>query len=91
VRRVSRHDTVKPKRYPDAAGVDPAGIVGKRQGLPWETSRSVRTSRTTRSAMGGDGLGGVSRGRSTGSGRTGRAERFMCRENRPDDSMDVEL
>ncbi len=61
---VSRQDTAKPESYLDAAGVDPAGIVGKRQGLPWETSESVRTKRTTSSAMAVDGPGGVSRGHS---------------------------
>ena len=34
-RGVSRRDTVKPESYPDAAGVNPAGTAGKRQGLPW--------------------------------------------------------
>ena len=37
-RGVSRHDTVKPESYPDAAWVNPAGTAGKRRGLPWEAS-----------------------------------------------------
>ena len=39
---MSRPHTAKPESYPDAAGVNPAGIVEKRQGLPWEASGPVR-------------------------------------------------
>ena len=40
-RGVSRHRTVTPESYPDAARVNPAGIEGKRPGLPWEASGPV--------------------------------------------------
>ena len=30
---MSRQDTAKPESYPDAAGVNPAGIAGKMTGL----------------------------------------------------------
>ena len=39
---MSRPSTAKPESYPDAAGVNPAEIVGKREGLPREASGPVR-------------------------------------------------
>ena len=79
-RGVSRPNTVKPESCPDAAGVNPAGTAGKRQGLPWEASGSVRRIWTTASAMALDGHGGVSRRHSTGPRRAGKGETSWCGE-----------
>ena len=89
-RGVSRPIAVTPESCPDAAGVNPAGTAGKRRGLPWEASGSVRRLWTTASAMALDGSGGVSRRHSTGPGRAvpGRAKPLGA-GSRPDDSMCV--
>ena len=77
---MSRQRYGEARKLPGHGGVNPAGIAGKRRGLPWEVSGPVRTDRTTTPAMALEGHGGVSRGHSTGLGRAGKGRTSKCRE-----------
>ena len=74
---MSRPDTVKSDSYPDAAGVNPAGIAGKKRGLPWEASGACPVDPDYSVS---DGVrwahGGVSRGRTTGAGASRAGPNF---------------